>query len=97
MRFMLKSMFQSLRARFAVNSSGGPFVVGVAAGSSEGPAARAPPRDLEPVVPAREDRLMPEGEVSRVTARVQTLCDEAVSKEHQLFHFPKNPFSDTCI
>ena len=38
---------------------------------------------------------MAEGEVLRVSARVQVLRDEAVSKEHQLFHFP-NPFCDTC-
>ena len=73
---------------------GGPFVVGVAAGSSEGSAATAPPRDL--VAPAREDRLMAEGEVPRASARAQALCDEAVSKEHQVFNFPKNPFCDTC-
>ena len=71
----------------------GPFVFGVVAGSSEGSAAPAPPRDL--VNPAREDRLMAEGEVPRVSARVQALGDEAVSKEHRLFHFPKNP-CDTC-
>ena len=41
---------------------------------------------------------MLEGEVPRVSvsARAQALRDEAVSKEHQLFHFPKNPFCDTC-
>ena len=76
------------------HSSGGPFVVGVSAGGCGGSAAPAPPRDL--VAPAREDRLMPEGEVPRVSGRVQALRDEAVSKEHQLFHFPKNPFCDTC-
>ena len=38
------------------HASGGPFVVGVAARSSEGSAAPAPPRDL--VAPAREDRLI---------------------------------------
>ena len=39
---------------------------------------------------------MPEGEVPRVSARVQALRDEAVSKEHLLFNFPNNPFCDTC-
>ena len=105
MLFVLKNMFQSLRARFASPvdlrpqlqgghlpiRQGGPF--GVAAGSSEGSAVPAPPRDL--VAPAREDRLMAEGEVPRVSARVQALRDEAVSKKHQLFDFPKNPFCDT--
>ena len=78
------------------HSSGGPFVVGVAAGSSESSAAPAPPGDLESVAPACEDQLVPEGEVPRVSARVQALRDEAVSKEHQLFRFLKNPFCDTC-
>ena len=71
-------------------------VVGVAAGSSAGPAALAPPEESGPVAPAFEDRLVPEGDAPRVSARVQALRDEAVSKEHQLFHFPKNPFCDTC-
>ena len=78
------------------HSSGGPFVVGVAASSSDSPAAPAPPEDPGPVAPAVEDRLVPEGEAPRVSARVQVLRDEAVSKEHQLFHFPKNPFCDSC-
>ena len=46
--------------------------------------------------PAVEDRLVPEGEAARVSVRVQALRDEAVFKEHQLFHFPKDPFCDTC-
>ena len=63
---------------------------------SDGPAAPAPPEEPGPVAPAVEDRLVPEGDAPRVSARVQALRDEAVSKEHQLFHFPKNPFCDTC-
>ena len=64
------------------HSSGGPFVVGVAAGSSDGPAAPAPPEDPGPVAPAVEDRLVPEGEAPRVSAHVQARRDEAVSKKH---------------
>ena len=55
-----------------------------------------PPEEPGPVAPAVEDRLVPEGDVPRVSARVQALRDEAVSKERQLFYFPKNPFCDTC-
>ena len=71
-------------------------MVGVAASSSDSPAAPAPPEDPGPVAPAVGDRLVPEGDARRVSARVQALRDEAVSKEHQLFHFQKNPSCDTC-
>ena len=70
-------------------SLGGPFVVSVAAGSSDGPVAPAPPGDLVPVAPVVEGRLVPEGEVPRLSTRVQALRDEAVSEEHQLSHFSK--------
>ena len=58
--------------------------------------ASAPPDEMEPVAAAHEDRLESGGEVPRVSARVKALRDEAVSKEHELFHFPKNLFRDTC-
>ena len=54
------------------------------------------PEDPGPVAPAVEGRLVPEGEAPSVSACVRALRDEAVSKEHHLFHFPKNPFRDTC-
>ena len=51
-----------------------------AALSPDGPAAPAPP----------------EGDESKVPERVKKLRDEAMSVEHRIFHFPKNPFCDIC-
>ena len=85
MLFASKNMLQSLKARFVSPvdlrlqfqwghlpiHQGGPFVVGVAASSSDGPAAPAPHEEPGPIAPAVEDRLVPEGDAPRVSARVQ--------------------------
>ena len=41
-------------------------------------------------------RVDAEGDESKVPDRVKKLRDEAMSLNHRLFHFPKNPFCDVC-
>ena len=70
----------------------------LAAEAPEGQAADAPPEGVDEAAPAEASAdVDPEGvSEDKVPERVLKLRDQAMTLEHRLFHFPKNPFCDVC-
>ena len=69
-----------------------------AAKAPEGPAADAPPDGAGALDDDERSGELLHGNDSedKVPGRVIKLRDQAMSLEHRLFHFPKNPFCDIC-
>ena len=69
-----------------------------AAEAPEGPAADAPPDGAGALDDDERsgELLHANDSEDKVPERVIKLRDQAMSLEHRLFHFPKNPFCDIC-
>ena len=89
---------EELRALgFPIDSCDEPLPA-FAAEAPEGPAADAPPEGPEAgdVVEGSGELLQDDGSEDKVAERIVKLRDQAMSVEHRLFHFSKNPFCDIC-